>query len=129
MYDELLSLNPASNRLCYSLSQLYFVIKLFGHRVFIWSREAFSIIQPRLQELKSNKPCNLLLNTTVFNTKQQMALRRRSAEHVVRYACLIQTFMNAIQVLQSMKDDTSGLKDGAITEEFEIEARDKVNIY
>lgn len=129
LYDELLSLNATNNRLSYSLSQLYFVIKLFGHRIFIWSREAFSMIQPRLQELKGNKPCKLLSDTTTFNTKQQMALRRRSAEHVVRYACLIQTLMNATQVLQAMENNTGNFKGGAITEEFEIEAREKVNIF
>lgn len=129
LYDDLLSCNLVNNSHSYSLSQLYFVIKLFGHRVFIWSRDAFSIVQPRLQELKSNKSCKLLLNTTIFNTKQQLALRRRGAEHVVRYACLIQIFMNAMKVLQSMENDTSNFADGAITEEFEIEATDKVNIY
>ena len=129
MYDELLSLNPASNRLCYSLSQLYFVIKLFGHRVFIWSRDAFSVVQPRLEELKANKPCQLLSNTTIFNTKQQLALRRRGAEHVVRYACLIQIFMNAIKVLQLIVNETRNFADGAITEEFEIEATAQVNVY
>ena len=89
VYDNLLASDSTNEPLHYSLPQLYFVIKLFGYRIFIWSREAFLFLQPRLQELKTNQPCKLVPNTTVFNTKQQLALRRRSAEHTVRYSCLI----------------------------------------
>ncbi len=64
----------------------------------------------------------------MFKTKQQLALRRRAAEHTVRYSCLIQMFLNAIHILKSMDNYKIKLSDGALTEEFEIEAKNKVKI-
>ena len=55
-----------------------------------------------------------------------MAIRRRAAEHTVRYACLIQVFINALRVLKSMDDGTLKSCDGAIGEGFEKEAISKV---
>ena len=128
VYDNLLASDSTSEPLHYSLPQLYFVIKLFGYRIFIWAREAFLFLQPRLQELKTNQPCKLVPNTTVFNTKQQLALRRRSAEHTVRYSCLIQLFLNATTILNAMSRDVIKLSDGTLTEEFEVEAKKIVKI-
>ncbi|CAF1394206.1 unnamed protein product [Didymodactylos carnosus] len=126
MYDDLLSSSSVENKLNYSLTQIFFIIKLFGSRTFIWSREAFSFIQPRLNELKTNKPCQLIRNTTIFQTKQHMAIRRRSAEHVVRYACLIQMFLNSLFVLKSMNDNIIKDNNGGLNEAFEIEAKHKI---
>jgi hypothetical protein len=58
-----------------------------------------------------------------------MAMRRRSAEHVVRYACLIQLFFNALIVLKSMDQNIIKYCGDEINESFEIEARNKVNIH
>ena len=54
-----------------------------------------------------------------------MAIRRRSAEHTVRYACLIQMFSNALQILNTM--DANIVESGNIDEEFEAQAKNKVN--
>jgi hypothetical protein len=129
LYDQLLSSNSANSRSKYSLSQLFFVIKLFGYRTFIWSRESFSVMQPRLLELKGNQPCELIPKTITFQTKQQMAMRRRSAEHVVRYACLLQMFANALTVLHSINEDTINFSNGELDEALECEAKNKVNIH
>ena len=56
-----------------------------------------------------------------------MASRRRSAEHTVRYASLIQMFINALHVLNIM--DEKVVKCGGISEEFEVEAKNKVRGY
>ncbi len=60
----------------------------------------------------------------LFKTKQQMAIRRRSVEHTVRYACLIQMFINALLVLNTIDENT--IKYVGINEEFETEAKNKV---
>ncbi len=60
----------------------------------------------------------------LFKTKQQMAIRRRSVEHTVRYACLIQMFINALLVLSTIDENT--IKYIGINEEFETEAKNKV---
>ena len=127
LYDQLLSTNTASVQINYSLAQLLFIIKLFGHRIFIWSREAFAYIQPRLMELKGNKSCQLMPETT-FKTKQQMALRRRSAEHIVRYSCLLQMFSNALLIMKSIDTNIIDHCRGKIVESLESEARQQVII-
>jgi hypothetical protein len=129
LYDDLLSSTSVNNQLKYSLVQIFFIIKLFGYRTFIWSRESFSYLQPRLNELKTNKSCKLIQETTIFQTKQQMAIRRRSAEHLVRYGCLIQMFINALYILKSMDESIIKCSAGIISEVFEIEAKNKVNIH
>lgn len=108
-----------------SLAQVLCVVKLFDYRTLIWSREAFTFIQPRLNELKTNKSCSLIENPTILKTKQQMTIRRRSAEQTVRYVCLIQIFTNALNILNTM--DTSIIELGCISEEFEIHAKNKVD--
>ncbi len=105
LYDNLLSTTATNRQSKYSLVQVLCVVKLFGYRTIILSREAFGFLQPRLNELKSNKPCRLIQNQDIFKTKQQMAIRRRSAEHTVRYACLIQMFTNGLKVLKSMDEN------------------------
>ena len=124
LYDDLLSTATQSNQVKFSLVQVLYAVKLFAYRVLIWSREAFSFIQPRLNELKTNRPCRLIQDTSIFKTKQQIAIRRRGAEHIVRYGCLIQMFMNALQVLKKMNEDMT--KNGIISESFEIQAKEQV---
>lgn len=104
-------------------------MKLFGYRVLIWSKESFSLIQPRLNELKANKPCKIVKDSTVFTTQQQNAVRRRPAEHTVRYACLIQMLINALLVLKSMDVEVISNSAGGIDESFEIEANIQVNVH
>ncbi len=60
----------------------------------------------------------------LFKIKQQMSIRRRSVEHTVRYACLIQMFINALLVLNTIDENT--IKYIGINEEFETEAKNKV---
>ena len=128
LYDDLLSTSSVNNQQKFSLVQLFFIIKLFGYGALIWSKESFAFLQPRLKELKTNKACILIQDPSIFRTKQQMAIRRRAAEHTVRYACLIQIFVNALHVLKSMEDDTIKRCVGVISEAFEKEAISKVNI-
>lgn len=129
LYDDLLSSKSTSNQQKYSLAQVFFIVKLFGFRVLIWSKESFSFIQPRLNELKTNQPCKLVNDSAMFKTKQQMALRRRAAEHTVRYACLIQMFINAMSILKSMDDEIVTNSAGGIDKDFESQAKMRVNIY
>jgi hypothetical protein len=129
LYNQLLSANSTNSQSNYSLSQLFFVIKLFGYRTFIWTQKAFAFIQPRLNELKCNQPCQLIPKPIIFGTKQQMALRRRSAEHLVRYLCLMQLFTNALIILHSMNKNIINSCDGGLNEVFESEAKNKVNIH
>lgn len=129
LYDDLLSSVAISNQIKFSLAQVFFVVKLFGNRTFIWTKESFAFVQPRLNELKMNQPCKLIDATTVFRTKQQMAIRRRSAEQVVRYSCLIQMFYNALRVLQSMNEDIIKSSGENIDDTFEKEARKLVSNY
>jgi len=82
-----------------------------------------------LNELKCNQPCQLIPKTVIFETKQQMALRRRSAEHLVRYSCLMQMFTNALIILYSMNKNIINCSDGGLNEAFESEAKNKVNIH
>ena len=126
LYDDLLSSVSIHNQTRFSLAQVFLVVKLFGYRTFIWSKESFLFLQPRLNELKMNKPCKLVDETTVFRTKQQMAIRRRSAEHVVRYSCLIQMFLNALRILKTMDENVIKCCSGSISELFEIEAKKQV---
>ncbi|CAF4093397.1 unnamed protein product [Adineta steineri] len=126
LYDNLLSLASSTMQLKYTLAQVFFVIKLFGFRVLIWSKDAFTFVQPRLNELKTNMQCQLIDETTVFQTKQQMAVRRRAAEHTVRYASLIQIFINALSVLKSMDDKILCSSGGGLNESFEVEATGKI---
>lgn len=128
LYDDLLSSTSINNQVKYSLVQVFFIIKLFGYRTLIWSKESFSFLQPRLNELKKNKPCNLIHDTAIFRTKQQMAIRRRSAEHVVRYSCLIQMLINALMILKSIDENVIKNSEESISELFEIEAKKQVNI-
>ncbi|CAF1233206.1 unnamed protein product, partial [Rotaria magnacalcarata] len=121
LYDDLMSVTTQHNQINYSLVQVLCVVKLFGYRIFTWSREAFSYIQPRLNELKANKPCPLIQYPSIFKTKQHMAVRRRFAEHTVRYSCLIQMLFNAIQILKNMNENTT--RNGLIDEAFEVEAK------
>jgi hypothetical protein len=125
LYDTLLNTNTNNSQVKFSLVQILCIVKLFGYRIFIWSRDAFSFIQPRLNELKANKTCSLIEDRILFKTKQQMAIRRRTAEHTVRYACLIQTFTNALHILNTM--DANIVQSGGISEEFEAQAKDKVD--
>ncbi|CAF3302937.1 unnamed protein product, partial [Rotaria socialis] len=127
LYDNLLSSVVVNNQVKFSLVQIFFIVKLFGYRIFIWSKESFAFLQPRLNELKLNKPCQLIHETTVFRTKQQMAIRRRSAEHVVRYGCLNQMLTNGLKILKSMDENIVKCCGGSINELFEIEARKQIN--
>ncbi|CAM4970814.1 unnamed protein product [Rotaria socialis] len=127
LYDNLLSSVVVNNQVKFSLVQIFFIVKLFGYRIFIWSKESFAFLQPRLNELKLNKPCQLIHETTVFRTKQRMAIRRRSAEHVVRYGCLNQMLTNGLKILKSMDENIIKCCGGSINELFEIEARKQIN--
>ena len=51
-------------------------------------------------------------------------MHRRGAGHIARYDCLIQMFMNALQVLKKMNKNMT--KGGIISELFEIEAKEQV---
>ena len=126
LYDELLCTTTRIDHLKHSLVQILCITKLFGYRTLIWSRESFTFLHNRLNELKQNKNCPLLENPNLFRTRQHMASRRRSAEHTVRYASLIQMFINALHVLNIM--DEKVVKCGGISEEFEVEAKNKVRI-
>ena len=57
-----------------------------------------------------------------------MALRRRAAEHTVRYASLIQMFINALSVLKSMDAKVLHSSGGGVNGSFEIEATKKVSM-
>ena len=127
LYDDLLSSGSSTNQEKYSLVQVFFIVKLFGYRVLIWSKDSFSFIQPRLNELKLNNPCELINDPTLFKTKQQLAVRRRAAEHTVRYACLIQMLTNALSVLKSMDSQVIRNSAGGIDDKFEAEAKIQVN--
>lgn len=127
LYDDLLSSRSASNQQRFSLAQVFYIVKLFSFRVLIWSKESFSFIQPRLNELKMNQECKLVSDTTVFTTKQQMAVRRRTAEHTVRYASLIQMFINALSILKTMDNDIISNSAGGISDTFEAQAKSRVN--
>lgn len=127
LYDDLLSSVGTFNRIKFSLAEVFFIVKLFSYRIFIWSKEAFSFLQPRVNELKMNQPCKLMNETTIFRTQQQMAIRRRSAEHIVRYSCLIQIFQNSLRVLKSMNQNLIKESGESIDETFETEAKQQVN--
>ncbi len=58
-----------------------------------------------------------------------MAVRRRAAEHTVRYACLIQMLINALSILKSMDDEVIRNSGGGIDENFEAEAEIQVNAH
>ena len=89
----------------------------------------FHLYSQALNELKTNKPCQLIHRTTIFQTKQQMALRRCAAEHTVRYASLIQMFINALSVIKSIDDKIVCSSGDGNNESFEIEATKKVNFH
>ncbi len=124
LYDTLLSKTASNHQSKYSLVQILCVVKLFGYRAMVWSRNAFAFVQPRLNELRLNKPCKFIQNPNIFKTQQHMAIRRRSAEHTARYACLIQMFTNALEILKVM--DESLVKTGQINLDFEMMAQNKV---
>ena len=127
LYENLLSARSLNEKQKYSIAQLFFVVKLFGFRGLMWSKESFSFIQPRLNELKTNQPCRFINDPTLFKTKQQMAVRRRAAEHTVRYACLIQIFINALSILKSIDDEPTATTTCEIDEIFERKAKLQVN--
>ena len=45
----------------------------------------------------------------------------RGAEHIVQYDCLIQMFVDVLQILKKMNEDMT--KSGIISESFETEAK------
>lgn len=57
-----------------------------------------------------------------------MAVRRRAAEHTVRYACLIQMFINPLSILKSMDGDVIMNNFDKIDASFEIQAQTQVNV-